>query len=72
MLVDANSQGNLTTCMSTLANLMHNSIMNYDINTKDVILHYKENLDLNPSNLDLSTMEMSLVNVMSREYTLKI
>ena len=79
LLVDADPQGDLTTCMGyyeqdnmpTLANLMHHSIMDYDINTKDVILHHKENIDLIPSNLDLSTMEMSLVNAMSREYTLR-
>ena len=34
---------------------------------KDTILHHEEGLDLIPSNLDLSSMEASLVNAMSRE-----
>ena len=38
---------------------------------KEAILKHQENLDLIPSNLKMSSLEMTLVNVMSREYTLK-
>ena len=80
LLVDADPQGDLTTYMGwydqdnlpvTLSTLIHKSIYNNDINSKDGILHHMENVDLIPSCLDLSVMEVSLVNVMSREYTMK-
>ena len=79
LLVDADPQADLTTCMGyyeqddifTITNLMNKAINDEIVNTKEVILHHKENIDLLPSDLGLSTMEMSLVNAMSREYTLK-
>ena len=80
LLVDADPQGDLTTYMGyyetdnlelTLADLMEQSINDEQITAKKAILHHKENVDLIPSNLDLSAMEMSLVNAMSREYTMR-
>lgn len=79
LLVDCDPQGDLTTCMgyydtdniSTIANLMDAAINDSEINTADVVLHHKENIDLIPSNLDLSAISLSLVSAMSREYTLK-
>lgn len=80
LLVDADPQGDLTTCMGwydqdkipiTLATLMEHSIEDKEINNLDFILHHNENVDLIPSNLALSTLEMSLVSAMSREYTMK-
>lgn len=80
LLVDADPQGDLTTCMGwykqdeipiTLADIMEQSMNDDNIQLKDVILNHEENVDLIPSNLDLSALEMSLVNAMSREYTLK-
>lgn len=50
----------------TLADLMEQSMNDEPIRAKEAILHHKENVDLIPSNLDLSAMEMSLVNAMSR------
>lgn len=41
------------------------------IQIEKALLKHKENVDLIPSNLDLSALEMSLVNAMSREYTMK-
>ena len=38
---------------------------------KEGILHHCEGVDLVPSNLELSAMEMTLVNAMSRERTLQ-
>ena len=55
----------------SIANLMEASISDRYINTKEVILHHKENVDLIPANLDLSAISLSLVSAMSREYTLK-
>lgn len=80
LLIDADPQGDLTTCMGyyepddipiTLGTLMEYSMLDKTLDNKDYILHHKENVDLIPSNLDLSSMEMSLVNAMSREYTMK-
>ena len=80
LLVDADPQGDLTTCMgyynqddlpNTIGTLMNDTIQDKDVNTENAILHHKEGVDLIPSNLELSALEMSLVNAMSREYTLK-
>lgn len=54
-----------------LADLMRQSIMDEDINVESSILHHNEKVNLIPANLDLSALEVSLVNVMSREHILK-
>ena len=64
LLLDADPQGDLTVCMGyynqdnmlTIANLIENSINNRQLNIEDTILHHEENIDLIPSNLDLSTL----------------
>ena len=80
LLIDADPQGDLTTYMGwhnndeipvTLATLMERTITDKDINAFESVLHHNEGLDLVPSNLDLSSLEVSLVNAMSREYTMK-
>lgn len=80
LLVDADPQGDLTTYMGwhntdeipvTLATLMERTISDENINPGESILHHNENIDVIPSNLELSSMEVSLVNAMSREYTMK-
>lgn len=81
LLIDADPQGNLTTCLGyytqedmpiTLAHLMQAEITDYDgINVNDAIIHNKENVDLIPSDISLSAVELSLNNAMSREYILK-
>lgn len=80
LLVDSDPQGDLTTYMGihdpdnipiTLSTLMERSIKDEDINSKESIFNHEEGIDLIPSNLELSSMEVSLVNAMSREFTLK-
>ena len=80
LLVDADPQGDLTTYMGwhnadnlpiTLSTLMARSINDLDINSNEAILHHNENVDLIPTNLELASMEISLVNAMSREYTMR-
>lgn len=80
LLIDSDPQGDLTTYMGihdpdnipvTLSTLMERSIRDEDINSFESILKHDEGVDLIPSNLELSSMEVSLVNAMSREYTLK-
>lgn len=80
LLVDSDPQGDLTTYMGihdpdnipvTLSTLMERSIKDEDINSKEAILKHDEGIDLIPSNLELSSMEVRLVNAMSREFTLR-
>ncbi len=80
LLIDADPQGDLTTCMgyydqdelqNTIGTLMSDSIYDNEVDAKSSIIHHKEGVDLIPSNLDLSAVEVSLVSAMSREYMLK-
>ena len=80
LLVDADPQGDLTTCMgwtdlgqieNTLADVMRATIRDDDINIDNIILNHNENVDLIPSNFDLSQLEVGLVNVMSRESVMR-
>ena len=56
---------------TTLADVMSATIRDDNINIDDVILHHNEEVDLIPSNLDLSQLEVRLVNVMSRESVIR-
>ena len=80
LVIDADPQGDLTTCLgwkngdelqTTLADLMNRTLTERPIGKGEGILHHEEGVDLLPSNLELSAMEMNLVNAMSRELTLK-
>ena len=80
LLVDADPQGDLTTCLgwrngdelqTTLADLMNNALTEKPLGRSEGILRHEEGVDLIPSNRELSAMEMSLANARSRELTLK-
>lgn len=80
LVVDADPQANLTTYMGfydednidvTLSTLMERYIDDQDIKPEEAILHHEENIDLIPSNLNLSMTESNLLNAMSREYAMK-
>ena len=80
LVIDADPQGDLTTCLgwkngdelqTTLTDLMNKTLTERPIGKGEGILHHEEGVDLLPSNLELSAMEMNLVNAMSREMTLK-
>ena len=79
LLIDADPQGDLTTCLgwqdqdslqTTLATIMEKVIRDEPFSADEGILHHQEGVDLMPANIELSAMEMSLVNAMSREFTL--
>lgn len=81
LLIDADPQGDLTTYLGyfdgeslevTLAYVMRKIMQDETIESNDGILHQKEGVDLVPSNLDLSAMEVNLVNAMSRERILSL
>lgn len=55
----------------TLATIMMNIINEEEIDPMEGILHHEEGVDLVPANIELSGLEVSLSNVMSREMILK-
>ena len=80
LLIDADPQGDLTTCLGwtnqdnlekSIANVLDKVIKDIPLEENEAILHHKEGVDLLPSNIDLETIEVGLVNVMSREFVLK-
>lgn len=80
LLVDADPQGDLTTALGwteqdelpvTLATHMEKLIRDEPMDCHEGLLHHDEGVDLMPSNIELSGMEMTLINVMSREFIMK-
>ena len=47
---------------NTIGTLMYDTICDNEVKAEKSILHHKEGIDLIPSNLDLSAIEISLVN----------
>lgn len=79
ILVDSDPQADLTTALGwadseklpmTLADIMQKMIHDDEFEHYGAILRHDEGVDLIPSSIELSGMEMSLVNAMSREHTL--
>ena len=54
-----------------LPSIMEQIIMDKEVDVTKGIIHHKEGLDLMPCNIDLSGVDVSLVNAMSREFVLK-
>ncbi|MBR5649242.1 ParA family protein [Pseudobutyrivibrio sp.] len=80
LLVDMDPQGSLTISLGhpradelpvTVADIMAKVLQEQPIEPGEGILHHPEGVDLMPANISLSGMEVSLVNVMSREKVLK-
>lgn len=80
ILIDADAQGSLTASLGyaepdkleyTLATVLEKIIRDRPIDPQEGILHHGEGVDLMPSNIELAGMEVSLVNVMSRETVIK-
>ena len=80
LLIDADSQANLTEMLGwqqpdelspTLATMLERIISDRPIEPQNGILHHKEGMDLLPANIELSGLEVSLVNTMSRETVLR-
>ena len=55
----------------SLATLMLNIVNDEKLNMEKTILHHKEGVDLIPANIELSAIEVSLVNAMSRELIMR-
>lgn len=80
LLVDADGQANLTEMLGwqqpdelspTLATMLERVIADKPIAPEEGILHHAEGVDLMPANIELSGLEVSLVNTMSRETVLR-
>lgn len=80
LLVDGDPQGSLTISMGiqdpdslteTLSTLMLAEMEDKPIPPDFGILHHQEGVDLLPGNIELSGVELSLVNTMSRELVLR-
>ena len=80
LLVDADPQGDLTTALGwinadslpiTLETQMKKILQDEPFVYNEGILHHEEGVDIIPTNIELSGIEISLVNVMSRELVLR-
>ncbi len=77
LLIDADAQGSLTASLGyqepdkipvTLSNIMEHIIREEVFEPFEGIKHHEEGVDLLPANIELSGMELTLVNTMSREH----
>ena len=80
LVIDADPQGSLTASLGfqepdkievTLASVMGKIINDEEVEVNEGILHHEEGVDIMPGNIELSGLEVSLVNVMSRERILQ-
>ena len=80
LLIDADAQGNLTQMLGwpqpdelspTLSTLMEKIIAEQPITPGEGILHHPSGVHLVPANIELSALEVTLVNTMSRETVLR-
>ena len=80
LVVDTDPQASLTISLGypvpdelpvTLSDMMAKVMMEKPIEQGEGILHHPEGIDLMPSNIELSGLEVSLVNAMSRETILR-
>ena len=80
LLVDCDPQGSLTVSLgykepdqleNTLASLISEVIEDEELQIGDTIIHNEEGVDLIPANIELSALEINMVNVMSRELMMK-
>lgn len=80
LLIDTDPQASLTISLGfpnpddlypTLSDLLTKVIEEETIEPREGVIHHKESVDLIPANIELSGLEVSLVNAMSRETILK-
>ena len=80
LLVDVDAQGSLTASLGyqhpdqleeTLATVLDKVIEDKPLEPGEGIIRQQEGVDLLPANIDLAAMEVTLVNIMSRETILR-
>ena len=79
LLIDADAQGDMSICLGnnntddmdlTLATIFGKNIKGEKYDLRDAIFTHEEGFDYVPCNIELSGIEVSLVNAMRREYLL--
>ena len=80
LLIDADAQANLTMALGynrpddipiTISTVMQDIMDDKSFDASGGIIHHSEGVDLLPSNIELSGLEVRLINAMSRESVLK-
>lgn len=80
LLIDMDPQASLTVSLGnsdpddlshTVSDVMGEIMASGDLHTQPSVLHTEEGIDLMPANIDLCSVEVALVNEMSREQILK-
>ena len=80
LLVDMDPQGSLTISLGypkpdemdhTIGDVLGKMLQEALLEPKECIIHHQEGVDFIPGNIELSGLEISLVNIMSRETVLK-
>lgn len=80
LLIDADPQSSLSASLgigepdeikTTLATILMNIVNEKNIDPEEGIYHQEEGVDLLPGNIELSVMELTLANVMSREMIMR-
>ena len=80
LLIDGDPQGSLTISLGyrepdrmevTLATLLSRIMEEEELFAYDAIIHHEEGVDLIPANIELSALEINLVNAMSREVMMR-
>jgi chromosome partitioning protein len=80
LAVDCDNQASMTDCFGiyepenleyTLYHLMMDVMLERDIPSKEAYIVQKEGIDIIPSSIELSAIEINLVSTISREYVLK-
>lgn len=79
-IIDADPQGSCTASLGyvqpddikvTIANIMMDIINDEQVDLNEGMLHHEEGITLIPANIELAGLEVTLINVMSREMILK-
>lgn len=80
LVIDADPQSSLTESLGfhqtdqlevTLSSIMEKIMEDKEVGQTEGILHHAEGIDLLPCNIELSGMEVSIINAMSRETIMK-
>ncbi len=80
LLIDADPQGSMTASLGfgqpdeievTLATLIRKVLAEQELDFDEGILHHEEGVDVLPGNIELSIMELTMANVMSREMIMR-
>lgn len=79
-MIEADAQGSMSACLGiaepdelevTLVSMIEKVVNDIPFAAAEGILHHEEGVDFLPANIELAGLEITLVNVMSRETILR-